>query len=858
MRDPHGPISPIGPIRPIWPISPILCLLLCLCTPLLQAQDTPPAPDPTIAAAEQAMAAKLPEVAIVKLNAFLISSAALNDSLRERAERDLTHAMLDSGDAVGALARLEFPSSDIERFWKAQALSTLGRWDDAALLYKTVAKDGPADLRAAATIGQAEALHALDRDDEARSILARLDAHSSSTLVRLRLAELCLENHQIDPARDLLARSKPSTLVETRWRQYVEGCLYLAEDQATPALQDFQELLSDPSGLTPALHAGATIGLTEARISLNGLEVADDVIEDFIGHNPDSPYLDQMFRRLDGIYAAEESPSDSEYQQWAASAQAEAHPRRAALALYYEARSLQHQGRREKAIQHYTDFVQRYPGHRFAFEAWMQLGNLYLASDRVPAAISAFDAAMRSSGDPLDRARGEIAAGNADFARRDFLHATEMFHDAAQDAAPLSQDLWLQATYDSALAWLNLRNYDRFLDDYNALSHRFPETDERRNLLLEEGLFQAASGDPRAAATLESFIRDFPDNRRVAEAQIGLAELVYAGGDMDSASHLLQAAYVSSPSDQSREQADYLALFIADSSPNRQDDEVLRLGRQFLNNYPASTLRAQVRMKLGQLYFAREDFANAQTQFETLAEESPADPLADKALILAGQSSVRGMSETGSQHALKLFDRVAKGSGPLRLYARQEQALLKAHMGRDAEAVIIYDDILRSNPDTPLRLAALCGKADCLLAAASDASPTPAASPAASPIPATDGFATAVALYDQIAADPDATAPWRDQALYKKGRCLSRQGFSDQALASFYDVLNARSTATQQQPDFFWFEKAGFDADAILESRAQWPGAISILEKVAQAGGPRSAEARKHADQLRLEHFVWD
>jgi len=44
----------------------------------------------------------------------------------------------------------------------------------------------------------------------------------------------------------------------------------------------------------------------------------------------------------------------------------------------------------------------------------------------------------------------------------------------------------------------------------------------------------------------------------------------------------------------------------------------------------------------------------------------------------------------------------------------------------------------------------------------------------------------------------------------------------------------------------------------MLEARAQWPGAISILEKVAQAGGPRSAEARKRADQLRLEHFVWD
>lgn len=833
-------------------INFLLLAALLLAAPLLRAQDA------TLDTAEQAMADKLPEVAIQKLNAFLASDAALDDALRDRAETDLTRAMLDSGDTAGALARLEFPSSDIERFWKAEALASLGRWDEAAPLYEQLASDGPANLHEAASIGQAEALHALGRDDEARSILAALEAHSNSTLARLRLAELYLEDKQLEPARQLLARSKPTTLLETRWRQYVEGRIYLVEDQPAPALEDFQELLNQPQGLTAALHAGATIGLTEARIALNGLEAADNVIEDFIWHYPDSPYLEEMFRRLDQIYAEEKSPSDSEYQHWTAPAQAQAQPRRAALALYYEARSYQHQGRQEKAIRAYTEFVQRHPSHQFAYEAWMQLGQLYLDTDRIPAAIPAFEGAMRCSSDALERARAEIAAGNADFAQGDFLHATEPFHDAA--ARSPDPNLWLQATYDSALAWLHLRNYDRFLEDYEAISHRFPETDERRDLLLEEGLLQAYLGDPRATATLQSFVRDFPDNRRVSEAQLALAELIYADGDMDSAGQLLQAAYVSSPSDQSREQADYLAVFIADSSPKRKDEEVLRLGRQFLDTWPASTLRPQVRMKMGQIYFAREDFANAQTQFETLAQESPSDPLADKALILAGQSSVKSMSSGGIDHALELFDRVAKGTGPLRLYARQEQALLEAQQGHDKEAVIIYDDILRSKPDTKLRLASLCGKADCLIAGASDAAPSspPPATPAPSASPTPDPFTTAIALYDQIAADPDATAPWRDEALYKKGRCLSKQGLGNAALTAFFEVLNGRATTAQRQPDFFWYEKAGYDAAAMLEARAQWPGEISILEKVAQAGGPRSAEARKRADQLRLEHFVWD
>ena len=578
--------------------------------------------------------------------------------------------------------------------------------------------------------------------------------------------------------------------------------------------------------------------------------MADNVLEDFIWRYPDSPCLEEMFRRLDAIYAAEESPSDSELQQWSNHAP----PRRAALALYYLARSLQRQAREEKSIRAYTEFLQHYPRHVLAFEAWMQLGELYLDGNRVTNAISAFEGAMRSSGNPSERARGEIATGNAYFDEGEFLLAAETF----RDAAPRSSDLWLRATYDSALAWLHLGNYDRFLEDYTVISQRYPETPERHNLLLEEGLLQARSGDPRATATLESFVRDFPDNHRVGEAWLALAELVFADGEMDSASNLLKTAYVSEPSNQSREQADYLAIFIADASPDRQDGNVIHLGLQFLENYPVSALRPQVRMKLGQVYFRREDYANAQTQFETLAEENPSDPLADKALILAGQSSVRSMSADGIVHALALFDRVAKGTGPLRLYARQEQAVVEADRGHDKDAVLIYDDILRSDPDTPLRLAALCGKADCLVAAESDGA-TPTASPAPAVSSTTDGCAAAIALYDQIAADPDTTAPWRNQALYKKGRCLGRQGLNDQALSAFYDVLNAPAKpGAQQQPDFFWFDKAGFDAASMLEAKAQWPGAISILEKVAQAGGPRSAEARKRAEQLRLEHFVWD
>jgi tetratricopeptide (TPR) repeat protein len=814
---------------------------------------------PEIAQAEQAIAANLPEVAIVKLKALLDSGSITDDAVRQRADQDLTQAMLAAGDTDGALERLEYPQTMQERLWKGEALSANGQWDDAVAAFGPVVSDGPADLQEAAAIGEAEALHALDRDPEARTVLETLVAQRPSTIAELRLAELYLENNDLPSARKIFDQAKPQGVVAEKWRGYVQGRINLAERKYSAALEVFQQLLADPHGLTQSLEAGLTIGVAEARLQLSGPEVADDGIEAYISDNAESPYLEEMFRRLDQLYAGEDSPSEAELQHWADAAP----PRRAALALYYIARLQQRELRQDKAIHTFADFVQRYPASPLAFESWMQLGELYLDTSKLGEAGSAFEGAMRASGNADERARAEVAAGNADFAQADYLHAAEQF----DNAAARSQAHWLEATYDSALAWLHVGNisgnYDRFLQDYDALSRNFPETDERRNLLLEEGLLQAHTNDPRAAATLQSFIRDFPDNRRVDEAQVALAELVYEKGDPGAASQLLTVAYISSPQPDTKERADFLGIFLADSAPHHKDDNVIKLGLKFLNDWPNSTLRAQVRMKLGEIYFRREDYANAGTQFETLAEESPNDPLVDKALILAGQSADKSMNGD-IQHAFTLYERVAHGTGPLRLYARQEEALLEVRAGHAQQAIIIYDEILRSNPDTQLRLAGLCGKADCLVATASEAAasptptPAPAASPASSPAPAVDPLKAAIALYDEVKNDPDVTTAWRDEALYKKGDCLAKQGLADDALTAFYDVLNSRKPDTKPQPDFFWFEKAGNDAAAILEGRAQWPGAISVLEKMAQAGGPRGPEAQKAADQLRLKHFVWE
>ena len=54
-----------------------------------------------------------------------------------------------------------------------------------------------------------------------------------------------------------------------------------------------------------------------------------------------------------------------------------------------------------------------------------------------------------------------------------------------------------------------------------------------------------------------------------------------------------------------------------------------------------------------------------------------------------------------------------------------------------------------------------------------------------------------------------------------------------------------------------WFYKCGFDAARLLEAQEKWGSAAALYGKLAEHGGPRSAEAEARRDRLRLEHFLW-
>jgi tetratricopeptide (TPR) repeat protein len=190
-----------------------------------------------------------------------------------------------------------------------------------------------------------------------------------------------------------------------------------------------------------------------------------------------------------------------------------------------------------------------------------------------------------------------------------------------------------------------------------------------------------------------------------------------------------------------------------------------------------------------------------------------------------------------------LLDEVVKKNGELKWAARNEQAAIERKLGKNQDATTLYNEVLQGTAKPEEKREALCGKGDIFYESGETDR---------------ENYRHAIDVYDQLAAQKDAPVHWRNQALFKKGICLEKLGDRENALGTFYKIIEEENRPDRPQREFFWYYKAGFNAARLLEDDSKWQPAAVVYQKLASAGGARSDEAKSRLSRLRLEHFLWD
>ncbi|MEP6810018.1 MAG: tetratricopeptide repeat protein, partial [Chthoniobacterales bacterium] len=778
-----------------------------------------------------------PEVAVVRLRQFLQGKIA--DADRKNAITKLGEALVAAGQPAEALTVLdaaEIRDTPEAKFFRAQALAALARWNEALPLYQQAALDPRATFHAEAIFGQEEAYRALGQIDAALAVLRGLQ-HDPRWLsrARLRMCELLLEKRDESGANRILQSIAPNALAEKKERRFLRGRIE-ARRHRDNAIDLYNSILKNTNGATHSVVVATLFAIAQAHLQSHIPEAGDNFLEDFIEHHPADPDLPALFAKLDQLYAAEREPSRQELGRWSNDP---VQPRRS-LADWYLARYEIRLGHHDRAREAFAQLRANHPTQPFFAEALLEFAQLDLRDGRLEEAVKILGDARALRPAAAVSNRIEMLLGNSLYTKANYEEAAQTYRGLADASPPVAQAALFNATLAAFQAG------DAPQAQATALELQQHGGDERMqgDLRLEEALLQAGRGEKTGAESLQKFLREFPKHPRVSEAFVALAELAFhaAPPRLDEARKDLQLAAENQPTAVASERADYLTIWLSDAAPQPDEARVIALAQEFLQKYPASPSLPDVRLKLAEIHYRRQDFANAQTQFEILARQNPASAVAEKALFFAAKSATQTMAPQSVDHALELFDEVVKKNGELKWAARNEQAVLERKLGKTQDAVTLYDEVLKGDGPPAEKREALCAKGDILYE-----------------LGATDpaNYRHAIELYEQLANAENTPAHWRNQALFKKGMCLEKLGQPSDALATFYRILEGEARPEQER-EFFWFYKAGFNAARLLEEDAKWETAAVVYEKLAFAGGARSEEAKSRLKQLRLEHFLWE
>jgi tetratricopeptide (TPR) repeat protein len=787
-----------------------------------------------IAEASRPLGEGVSEVAVVRLQALL--NRSLPDAEWRAVAEKLAEAQVAAREPEDTLVLLSDPrvrELPWARFWRAQAFVGLKRWADALPLYEELATHEGSPFRGAATFGATEALRALGKREEAlRKLNLLLHDKEWVNRAQLRAAELYIEMDDASNAQRLLEEMKPTSVAERRERRVLRGRLELILQRPERAITIFQALLKRPERAGHATLIAALFGMAEAHVQLKAPEAGDDVLEQFIDLHPADPDLPLLFAKLDDLYKTEHKPSRNELEKWVRRPE---EPRRT-FARWYLARLEIRAGRRDRARQLFSDLRRagiKSPAIALAF---LEFAQFEVEDRHLDEAIAILDDARLLHPEAALLARIDFLSAQAHYQAKRFDTATAAFEQIAHSNSP-----WARAAlFNASNGWLQLGNHARFLVNYSELEKQGGDEEARANLRLEEGLMQAAKGDKKAEASFQQFIRDFPKNPRVSEAWVALAELAFHASPprVDEARKNLAHAAESAPAAAAVERADYLSIWVEESAGGNEM-KVIELAKRFLEQHELSRFAPEVRMKLAELYYRRQDFANAQTHFEIIAQQNPDDSLAERALFFAAESAMSSMGEHSLDRAIVLFDQVVQKNGALRWSARNEEALIERKLGKTKDALALYDEVLKSDAPQSEKREALCAKGDIFFEMGGSAN-----------------YQQAIEIYDQLASEKNESSQWRNQALFKKALCLEKKEDRAGALETFYKILE-NETRPSGQRELFWYYKAGFNAARLLEEDSKWESAAAIYERLAAAGGNRSEEAKARLNHLRLEHFLW-
>jgi TolA-binding protein len=747
----------------------------------------------------------------------------------------------------------------------------MGRYRDAI---GELEKIDRMSMRENADLQTGKLLLALGNPKDARPILTPLLKSKDASIQKeatLQLISAALSLNQFDEATTLLKETSPANPVEESLIRYLSGRLQLAKGDRISAVGTFQALVNDPEirkNLPSALYHESTVALADS-LSLEGNESAaiDSLIET-LNKNPDPPNLGAIFARL-RIWASKTDSSAVilNVSKWApprpvflenpsvkssSSAQAitPTLPNAIPTIILPEMRSL-HSLSFLASIQLQSDSIEKRregrkraaqlhlinpSGSEFVNRSLLELGVLNFKEDNFEQALSLFSLLDDEKAAPATKAYAKALAAKAAFAIQEKTRASQLFLEAEEIAREIQRnDLGSLAALNAGITLLTSTR-SKEIDE---ITRNLDSPEARSFLILERGLFLSSKRDTGARDLLISFLTNFPDNPRTPEAALALAESAIFGLPFDrelARKNIISLKFdlKSEPDLEARRVLVLLAL-----------NEGIQQAQDFLAKAPSHPLAPRVLFQLGQTYRKPKggrdkEIGKANYQFELLIEKYPASEFTNPARYYSALTSIALKTDSADKTAILRFRELIEKKGVLANESAINLCSLLIDRNQQERALGEIATFLKNenNSESDRRRFLVLG---------ADASNQ------------IGQHENALEFYKSLLELKNLPASSRNRAHYISGQAHEKLEENTQALESYFRVINRDfSPESTTSLEWKWYDKCGIEgALALLEREGRWKAAIQLAEQIGRSGSPRAEDARKIAERIGLEHFIY-
>lgn len=796
---------------------------------------------------------KLPQAAAAKFERML-KDKTLTVVEAAKVSTRLVDALARSGQPERLLMALTLFEVPDALYWKAQAFLLAGKYREAESAFRLYIDSPSSAYGALAKLSLGQVIFAEGRENTGRKQFKEQSETNNDPALSQRAQLWMMESEVIANRSEMVLRRLEHSDRENPELEFVRASALIETGDGGSASSILRKLLKNEQKLDHRLHDAAVVRLANAYEAQGRMRESEKLLQRFIKESVNSPFFDQAFASLDRVKSSEDGDTVTRYKTMADSKDS---PERRSYAIFYYAKWLAQDGKTEAAVQELDKFRAMAPGHPRASESLRLLMTMHGAmhnDERVLELAREWRSLYGSGGDDMV----DFLTGMIRFSRSEYADAAGLFQRSADAAGNIMQKQ--RALFNMGISALKgslpdvyARAVAQLQSPPDAGTDAASTTDANTvvaDLAIERALNLASKRDASAENALRDFIKSYPHHARWMEAQIALAEfcLLDLPPRVKSAQTALDAAAASNDkSPEWRERMDYARVWAREAEENFVG--VTEEGLKFIQSWPKSAYRDEVRMKIAQSYYRQEDFPKARAQFELVEDEHAESPFAEVAQFFAAKSAMSTLNAKDLDKALDLFSEVAQRGGPLTIEARRQQALIKRLQGKESDALIVIESLLtaRPPPEGESLVSMLVEKGE-LLALQVREDPKK--------------LEEAVNVFRSVTQYASVGRFWRLRGGVLLAQSLQRLGKTNEAIEACHDVLEACLSASLSQPltrqEHIWLYRAGFMAIEILEGQKQWDSAARMADRLAQTSGERAKEAKDRATRIRLEHFLWD